>query len=248
MILPAIFKKFRINEFVQFFVDVIGLCEKNNPETLNINVQLETLKETNARLDEAFKRDQKSGVTKQLTLLDQQRDEDIICLRMLADAFSHYFEEDKKNAGERILTCIDKYGSSIYRMNYHAETSTVDNLGKELKNTAELAEAINTLGIADVVDHMAGTNDQFKDLYQQRVQEEAANNDVSAGEIIKEALNNYHTLVTHIEAHATITPSDAYTKLINELNGLIERYNATMALRTGTKEDEEVPVDDVNEE
>ena len=54
-----------------------------------------------------------------------------------------------------------------------------------------------------------------------------------AGELVKEAITEYRTLTDHITAYATIAPSEAYTKLIGELNSLIDSYNATVASRGG---------------
>lgn len=119
-----------------------------------------------------------------------------------------------------------------------AETSTLDNLGKDLQNDSRLATAVATLNLTNLVAEMVKTNNEFKEIYQSRVQEKAADETVSAGEIIKEAINNYRELTKHITAHATITPSDAYTILIKELNALIEQYNTTVAKRSSVKEEE----------
>jgi hypothetical protein len=65
----------------------------------------------------------------------------------------------------------------------------------------------------------------------------------AAGTLVQECRDNYNTLVKHLEANATINPSEAYTALISKLYSLIEKFNTTVAMRGGrnTNVDSGVP-------
>lgn len=121
-------------------------------------------------------------------------------------------------------------------MNYSAETSVISNLSTELTGT--LPTQLKILDIKDVAEEMTEANNSFNQKFLERIEESANDASQSSGELIKVTTQKYRELCKHIEAHATITPSDAYNNLISNLNSLIERYNSTMALRGNAIDDE----------
>lgn len=244
MINTPFYKKFRVSEFIQFFTDVIKICIQNNPVQLKINKQLEGLKEPCDKIDSVFKKNQKSDLTEKLEVLDTRRDKALVCISKIADGYLNHFREDKRDAARLITDCIDKYGSRIYDMNYQAETSILSNLGNDLQNKTELANATTVIKVDEVVTEMITANTEFSDCFIDRIEEQAKETGENAGKLINEALQKYRLLVRHIEAHATISPSKERDVLISQLNSLINRYNSTMAMRNHTKP-EEVIVEDI---
>lgn len=234
-----LFKQYRISEFVQFFTDVIRICEKNPEATLQVINQLTNLKDSTAKLESSFKIDRASEITEQLKTFDSQRDQAIICLRKFADAFSDYPDVELQSAGTRLLNCIDKYGVRIYKMNYQAETSTLSKLCKELMSD-EIKEDVQKLQLTSLVEYLNNSNNSFNDLYLNRVTKDAADDTVSSGEAVKETINDYRALAEHLDAYSVIAPSEQNTKLLSELIVLIDKYNSTVSLRVGqAKEIEE---------
>jgi hypothetical protein len=222
------FKLFRKSESVQFFNDLVTLCSESNPKALNIQAQLVALNECINSLNMNFVTDRSSEITSDLISLDQRRDKAITCLRMLTEGFTNHFDPDKRSTAILLLKTIDKYGSSISRMNYQAETSTLDNLGDELLNDASSVNQVNQLGLTDIVNEMIEANNAFNIRYLDRVREEAGQNEVAAGELIKKCIAGYRLLTAHIEAHSTLNPCDELSTLIERINELIERYNLTV--------------------
>ncbi len=240
MIKSVDFKKFRTSEFVQFFVDVCTIYEENNVATLNLAEQHSSMANVNNELAKVFKQNKGSEITEEIAALDQRRDEAIICLRKTADAFTNHFDSEKKAAGNKLLHAMDKYGSKIYLMNYHAQTSTTTNLVNDLETIPELVNASTFLSLNEIISEIKESNNLFNERYLARVNEEAGKESVSAGELIKEGIACYRTLAAHTEAHATLTPEEIYTVLINQLNVLIEKYNATVGGRGKSEVDNEV--------
>ena len=124
-------------------------------------------------------------------------------------------------------------------MNYQAETSTLDNLGDELQNDDSAANLVSQLGLSDLVCEMIEANTAFNTRYLDRVKEEAGENDVAIGELIKESIANFRLLTAHIEAHSTLNPSSEISTLVDRINELIERYNLTVQRKHADNEADE---------
>jgi hypothetical protein len=218
---------------VQFYSDVLTVCKNGNPPALNIQQQWSALDSSFALLNQSFKKEQASLLTGDLIAHDLRRDNAIICLRKLADSYTNHHDAAKQKARNQLLMVIDKYGSGISRMNYHAETSVLEKLVADLQSNANNTAAVKMLGLDDTVTELKAANELFSKTYLDRVGEAASKDLTAAGTLAQECRDNYNTLVKHIEANATINPSEAYTALINKLNNLIEKFNTTVATRGG---------------
>ncbi len=235
--------RLRLSESVQFYSDVLTVCKNGNPSTLNIQQQCTALEKSFALLNQSFKKEQASMLTGDLIAQDLRRDNAIICLRKLADGYTNHHDAAKQKAGNQLLMVIDKYGSSISKMNYHAETSVLEKLVADLQGNANNAAAVKLLGIDDTVAELKAANELFNKTYIDRVGEAASKDLTAAGTLVQECRDKYNTLAKHIEANATINPSEVYTVLISKLNNLIEKFNTTVAMRGGrnTNVDSGVP-------
>lgn len=229
------FAFYRNSESVQFFTDVVELCHKNNSEALNLATPLDKLEQNNTILNASFKKNQKSDLTELLTSYDQRRDDALVGLRKVADGYTHHFDAQKRVAGEDVLQAIDKYGSSIHRFNYQAQTSTTDSLFKDLM-AEKLAVAVESIGMTEVVNEMNAANALFSDTFLRRVQETAANDQVATGQLVQEVIQNFRTLVAHIEANNVINPSEAYVSLLKQISELTAKYDNLVTARTVKKE------------
>ncbi len=212
---------------------------KNTAADLGLTDQLTPLEQTNETLSKVFKKDRGSALTEQLTQLDQERDETLICIGKMADAFFNHHDQEKKLAGERVLKVLDKYGPKIYYLNYQAETSAVENLVLDVTTIPELKQAVELLPMTDLFERLGTKNTAFNQIFLKRVSEEAAAESISAGEVIKEGIGQYRELADHTVAHATLKPEQGYDALIKELNVLIDKYNALMANRGETSNEVE---------
>jgi len=228
MINSVNFKLFRKSESVQFFNDIVTLCSESNPKALNIEAQFSTLSECVNSLNMNFVTDRSSEITNDLIALDQRRDKAITCLRMLTEGYTNHFDPAKSEAAKLLLQAIDKYGSRISKMNYQAETSTLENLGDVLQNDASVSDLVNKLNLSELTVEMIEANRAFNTRYLDRVREEAGQNEVATGELIKKSIACYRLLTAHIEAHNTLNSSGELSTLIDRINELIQRYNFTV--------------------
>lgn len=232
------FAFYRNSESIQFFNDVLAICKKNNVQELNLADPVAKLEQNSSDLSNSFKKEQKSDLTERLTTYDQRRDEALVCLRKVADGYTNHFDAQKRAAGLAVLNAIDKYGGSIHRLNYQAQTSVTDNLFKDLTGE-KLAGQIEHMGMVDIVFEMKEANQLFNDTFLQRVQENAANEQVATGKLVQEAIRNFRTLIAHIQANNLLNPSVAYEHLLKQISQLIDKYDSLVTARTSQKEAEE---------
>lgn len=232
MAISPLFKKFRISEYIQYFTDVRNLCKNNSEAAAQVQSLVNAFNVSTSALENTFKVNKASDITSQLTNLDVQRDQAIVCLRKMADAYASHLNNDLAKAGNILLNTIDKYGSRIYTMNYQAETSTLSNLGDELGTSDDLKAVVELLCLEDLVKEMTRINNEFNILYLNRISENTADESISSGEAVKRTVADYRKLIEHLEAYSVISPSDSNSKLIAEINTLAEQYNTTVEQRS----------------
>lgn len=225
------FSKFRNSEHLQFFEDVGAICAKTDVAAIKLQSQVNALVQATLELSNSFKKQTGSEHTLTMSRIDTSRDIDIKLMRKVASACSYHFDEEKAKAARLILRTIDKYGKAISQLNYQAQTTVLNNLGKDLKQTKEAA-AIELLGLTDVCDHMTELNSTFNTEFLTRLDERAKANDVKTAELIKVAILKWQELDTFIDANLVLNPSEALTTLVKKLDELIEAYNTTVNNRS----------------
>ncbi|MBS3772166.1 MAG: hypothetical protein KGY69_18075 [Bacteroidales bacterium] len=234
MIANIHYQKLRIGEFIQFLDNSISICKNNDPVALEIDTTLNPLEESLGNIEAVFNKERGSKLTEDIIVLNKRRDNAIKLLTLHAKGYSRYcFEEAKRQAAEKIYKAITKYGHSIYRLNYQAETSTLSILVNELLSDPGLARAVNTLDLQPAVNELETANELFNDKYLSRVIDMADMAAESASAQRKTAMKHYRRLIKLIEALAVVSGQDRYQSLINELNELIETYNEEADSRAG---------------
>ncbi|MBW7675631.1 hypothetical protein K1I32_08610 [Chryseobacterium sp. LJ756] len=76
--------------------------------------------------------------TQELLLLDERRDNVINGIYYFLLGYTYHYIADQKNKAQLLLTNMVLYGSGISRLNYQAETSTVNNLSATGKTSLSL--------------------------------------------------------------------------------------------------------------
>ena len=242
MIKTAFVGRYRLQEFIQFVSNTLAIVKQHGPDKLRIRAQYLTLLQQYERLQQAYQQNALSEITPQLARLDARRDRAIVCLRKLCDGYACHPNERLKAAGKKIVACIDKYGSKLYHLNYSAETAALKNLVRELQTNPECLSAIQEMKLEEVVKEMEAANLTFDKLFIQRLGEFSQSETNSTRALMPLTTEAYRTLAQHVDAHATLTPSEEYTSLINHLNENIEHFNLIVERRKGGIEAEDADV------
>lgn len=239
MIKTALFKNYRTNEFIQFISNTLMIINEHGKDKLKIKVLYNSLNNHYKQLAAAYQQASQSDITPQLAKLDDERDEAIICLRQISEGYTNHPFEAERMAGQTVLNCIGKYGTRLYNLNYSAETAALKNLSKDLTTISECVDAIKTIGMEAVVNFMNETNEKFEELFIKRLKESSQSNAKTTTELTQLTSDVYRTLVQHVNAHATLSPSAAYAGFVSHLNENIEYFNQIVERRKSNNESEE---------
>jgi hypothetical protein len=231
------FGRLRISELIEYFTLVGSICRKFNPAEMNVEPQCSNLSQSVEKAEASFKLDSSSPITTEMVALDQARDQDIICLRMLAEGYTYHFDPAKKAAGQQILKIINLYGDKIYALNYESQTAVVRNLTNDLLLKPELVVALETTGMHEVALKARENNNAFSQKYLERIEDTANKTAISTSERLKESISLYRVLVRHLEANALLNAMENLNNAISEINKVAERFNAIIRNRQSAGKD-----------
>ena len=226
MIQTAYILRYRNSEFIQFQNDVINLINRQPSLKAALLTQLTNLQEPVQQMALIFKQQSGTPTTKTLEEADARRDRAIVGIRTLIKSYTYHHQEDKATAANALLRSVDKHGTRISRLNYQSQTAVLDKIVYDWENNPDLQEFVKLLELQEWADELKEANRLFNELYLKRTVEYAKRMMAARMPELREAATlAYRTLLKHIEAHATLTPTEAYTTLLKRLNALIKQYN-----------------------
>ena len=148
-------------EYLQYVKDYLGIINLNTPKQLGIDTKLTTLTTKTTELEALYKKALASDKTQELLLLDERRDDAVNGIYYFLLGYTYHFEDDKQQKAQLLLTNMELYGSGITRLNYQAETATVNNLLRDWENKPDLADAITSFNISAWVNELKIVNEEF---------------------------------------------------------------------------------------
>ncbi len=229
---------FRNSSHIQFNNDLIVILRDRDPDILQIRQKFDEFLAGTVKMEEVYKLMQGSPVTVKIIAEDDFRDNLIIGIEKLADAYTHHFDPAYVDAAHLILRHINKYGKTIARLKYQEETTALNDLIDSEKNDTALNAAVNLLVLNSWFVQLEGSNNRFKGLFIERLKDNAGKTDLKLNVLRKESVVHYKTLVKHLESHAIVNPSELYHVVIKEINRLVEKYNNSYHTRKSKGDDE----------
>lgn len=225
--------KLRNAEYLQYMKDFTGIINLNDPAQLAIDAKLNAFVSKTDELESLYKKALASEKTQALLAIDERRDDAVNGIYYFLLGYSYHFDPMRKQNAQILLENMALYGSGIARLNYQAETATINNLLRDWENKPELADAIILFDLSSWVNEMKAANDEFNTQYLLRTQEYGD----ASPETIKlkrEEVNvAYYALRDRIDAlHLLVeTPPSPYVTVINQLNALTNQYNVLLMNR-----------------
>ena len=240
MLNTIFYRKLRIGEFIQFMKQLLAFCKESNPKLLGVSKQVYELERNWKELEQLFKKEVGSDLTTLLEAQDERRDKAISGLRLFFESLTYHFNASKRDAGQKLLNVIDKYGKGIARKNYQEESAILSGIVKDWDKNQELIQAISILGVADWKAELHAANNAFDKVYRQRTGDLISIPEASATELREPVMKAYRELIKHLSAHATLAENPkSYEDLSALLNAHIEQYNQLVRNRYGTAVDME---------
>ncbi|MFC7348458.1 DUF6261 family protein [Chryseobacterium zhengzhouense] len=226
-------KLLRNAEYLQYVKDFSAIINLNNPVQLEIEAKFILFNTKITELEALYKKALASEKTQELLVLDERRDVAINGIGYFLLSQTYHFETAKRHNAQLLLDNMNLYGSSIARLNYQAETSTLNNLIRDWENIPGLIAAITEFNLTGWVAELKAANEEFNTKYLSRTQEYG---DASPDTIKlkREEVNAaYYALRDRIDAlHLLVeTPPSPYATVINQLNALTDQYNSLLLKR-----------------
>lgn len=225
--------KLRNAEYLQYMKDFRGIINLNDPAQLAIDAKLNAFVSKTDELEALYKKALASEKTQVLLAIDERRDDAVNGIYYFLLGYSYHFDPMRKQNAQILLENMVLYGSGIARLNYQAETTTINNLVRDWENKPELADAIILFDLSSWVNEMKATNDEFNTQYLLRTQEYGDANPETI-KLKREEVNvAYYALKDRIDAlHLLVeTPPSPYVTVINQLNALTNQYNVLLVNR-----------------
>ena len=240
MLNTILYRKLRIGEFIQFMKQLLAFCKESNPKLLGVSKQIYELERNWKELEQLFKKEVGSDLTTVLEAQDERRDKAISGLRLFFESLTYHFDESKRDAGQKLVNVIDKYGKGIARKNYQEESAILSGILKDWDRDQEHSQAISILGVADWKAELNAANNAFDKVYRQRTGDLISIPEASATELREPVMGAYRELIKHLSAHATLAEDPKpYENLTALLNEHIDQYNQLVRNRYGSAVDME---------
>jgi len=227
-------KLLRNAEYLQYVKDYLAIINLNTAEQLGIEAKLAILTTKATELESLYKKALASDKTQELLLLDERRDDALNGIYYFLLGNTYHFQTDQQQKAKLLLTNMELYGSGISRLNYQAETATVNNLIRDWENKPELADAILSFNLNSWMNELKTSNEEFNTKYLLRTQEYGDASPETIKTKREETNTAYYALRDRIDAlHLLVetTPSP-YATVINQLNALTDQYNKLLINRT----------------
>lgn len=225
--------KLRNAEYLQYIKNFFAIVQRNNPTLLQVQAKYDALVSKSDELDALFKKILANENTAGILALDVRRDNAINGMYCVAQGYDYHFDPLLQAAGEKIKDSLSLYGGGISRLNYQAETATINSLIMDWENKPELTAAISTLNLGDWKNELKAANAAFDEKYLDRTQEYGDATPENLKTKRDETNSVYYALRDRIDAlHLLVdVPPSPYTTVINQLNALIDQYNAVLKNR-----------------
>jgi len=227
----------RNSEFIQFVKTLVQIVNSNDPEVLKIKAQCDDLTALLAVLTGLYKPDLGSAITKEIQDIDARRDDALMGIEMQLKSFAYHFEPAKQEAAQLLITSLATYGSGITRLNYQAESTTIDSIIAKWESHPELVSALTTLSMPAWVTELKTVNTLFDQRYIDRLKEDAKAPEEKSVEVRGQINQSYRTLLAHLQAHATLSIDETYNETVKQINLLIQQFNQLVTARGNSKEE-----------
>lgn len=225
MLHVLLFGRLRNSELIEFLHLLLDILTDNDPAKLKIDAKTTALRAILTKLEGVFQLSKGSPFTKDLEALDLNRDQAIVAIRRIANGYEFHFDANKKAAAEKIIKLLKKHGKYIEDLNYVDEANVVRSIIDEYEASTDLQNAFALLHIDDLPPYLKAENKAFEDKYGTRIYSDSNKPKESVSELRSSVKTTYTDFEKTFNALATLDTASAYTKVLNALNALIDKFN-----------------------
>ncbi len=224
-------------EYLQFMTEAQRIVHtyQQNIE-LQSDAQIGTFSILVAEMQILYRNDPASPLSIELAGHDTKRDRLITGLIKLCDAHTYGPDPDKRAAADLLSHNLDTYGAGIAQQSYQAETVTISNILAEWSRNPELTAAAARIGADEWTTALHAANESFNTMYLRHTAEmtpDAHHPDTFKTKRL-ETDEAWYKLCDRLNSFFIIHDGAiVWHNMTEELNALIDRYNATLNTRIG---------------
>lgn len=128
------------------------------------------------------------------------------------------YDSQKSEAATYLLSLIENYGTTLYRVGYMRETFMLNSLLSDF-SSPEAIKAIEVTGIGSLVSSLVAANNDFEKTYMQKVNTENKG-DPLMPQIRESIISNLFALFTYVASNAD-QKVEPFPVLANKLNEIV---------------------------
>lgn len=192
----------------------------------------------NIILTESLNKERRLDNTAQVKMDDKNRDAYSTTLYGIANAYASSPIPEQAEAGELIYRIFKNHGGNPSRFSYEKQSSAMESIFDNIDATG--IAAIKTLNQMPLYKGMVNAQKKFKESEQARNADKVVKkNTEAASEVVKRVLLAYADVEDFLNLMVRIAP-DTYTKIVEELDAVVQGINRKARARnTYQKQQEE---------
>jgi hypothetical protein len=223
---------FRNNRHFEFMTEIVGLFTAVViSRSQKIAAQVAILVQLLAEEDIVALQVRKYDESDEIILVDIARDNSFTGMKALLKVALKHKDVNIRKAAERLKPLFDAC-KNLTRLSLDEETAAIYNFLQELDARPN---EVQTIGIAALTEELRGYNQELTALMESRYSAEARRTNLKMKEVRKNMDAAYRTLISLVEADATLNGEEPYTELFAEINARVTRYANIMAQEQGRR-------------
>ena len=195
---------------------------------------LEALEQKTIDYDKVVNRVMKNADTELLAAKDARRDRALAALFKYLKVPLGSDDAQEAEAARRLNILMDVY-REVARMNYEAESKSIDTLVSELTGS-NYAPYVTLLGAGRYVERLRVANEEFKALFTSRINTEAMTETFDSYNMRLALLDYYREFTIFLLGMANATQEGVYVDLLAKVNAGRNYYSDILAHRRGVTE------------
>lgn len=185
-------------------------------------------------LEEVFVNVDGKEVTKELLAIDKKRINLTISMRYTLKAMEKSIDPVTVGYAKKLNTNFKEHCTDLSSKGYQLKTGYIRSMVRDMINKPALVEAAKAIFVRNEIENLQAANNEFADLHFENAKNKLQKSDIM---VKKERLKNaYYDLTQITDVFSRAAPDKApYLKLVTELENIIDKNMASVAIRKGQK-------------
>ena len=228
--------KLRNAAHFQLHTEFKDFITKQGAKTLKVAKQFENYLALYAKVDDGFKKIEKSLITSKIEDADKARDEIWSGMVSINRGATKHFDPAIAEAAERLKIVFDTYGN-LATLPFNEQTSLTNNILQELEG--KYAVEAKLVGIKGFVNELKVRNSAFDSLMKERYEESSVKSTASFKEERANLDKAYLVIVKRINSFAVVEDDVLpFETFIKTFNGVIDKFELTLNKKPRSKPQE----------